>query len=93
MPFLCLVLIFKFKHQSYTPKQYKEFIKTFKDYNDPESKDYLNKGKLREKAQAYKDYKLVNGKTIDDLSGTSSARTQFADDVLETIDEMATSYW
>ena len=71
-----------------TSKQYKEFIKTFKDYNDPESKDYLNKGKLREKAQAYKDYKLVNGKTIDDLSGTSSARTQFADDVLETLDDM-----
>ena len=71
-----------------TSKQYKEFLKTFKDYNDPESKDYLNKGKLREKAQAYKDYKLVNGKTIDDLFGASRARTEFADDVLETIDEM-----
>ena len=43
---------------------------------------------LREKAQAYKDYKLVNGKTIDDLTGASRARTELADDVLETIDEM-----
>jgi len=71
-----------------TSKQYKEFEKAFEDYNNPESKDYLNKDRLREKSNAYLKYKF-KGKDVDlsKLSGTSLKRATLVQNTLTTLDE------
>ncbi|MBR4496168.1 MAG: hypothetical protein IKP12_03455 [Acholeplasmatales bacterium] len=71
-----------------TSREYREFIKTFKDYNDPNSKDYLNEERLREKAKLYYDYKLPQGIYYKgDLVGRG--RLKFVSAVIKTIDSMA----
>jgi len=69
-----------------TSREYKEFVKTLKDYNDPNSKDYLNNERLKEKAQLYFDYKNSKGLSLNDRVGQN--RLRFVSAVIRTIDAM-----
>ena len=61
-----------------TSRQYKRFLQAFKDYNDPNSPHYLDKENLKKKGDAYLNRKTKNGQVkVEDLKGTSKARTQF----------------
>ena len=71
-----------------TSREYKEFIKSFEDFNNPESKDYLNRAKLREKADAYSARKLAQGKTLEQMDATSRGRTTLVNNVIATLDYM-----
>ena len=56
-------------------------------YNDPKSKDYLNKGKLRAAANAYRDRKLGQGRPYDRMDATSKGRFKLVENVISTLDE------
>ena len=72
-----------------TSREYKEFIAALKDYNNPESPNYLNKGNLRGKADAYLVHKANQGyRGIEDMKGTSLSRTTLAMNVIQVIDGM-----
>ena len=71
-----------------TSNEYKEFIKQFEDYNNPNSKDYLNREKLREKADAYEQHKLRQGKSYDQMDATSKGRIDLVTNVKNTLDYM-----
>ena len=71
-----------------TSSQYKAFIKQLEDYNNPASKDYLNKEKLREKADAYEEHKRGQGKTYDQMDATSKGRMDLVKNVKDTLDYM-----
>ena len=72
-----------------TSRQYKEFIGALKDYNNPNSPNYLNKGHLRGKANAYLVHKADQGyRGIEDMKGTSLSRTTLAINVIQVIDGM-----
>lgn len=71
-----------------TSPEYTEFIRTFRAYNDPNSKDFNNRDKLRSAAMAYKVHKLGDGTTIDQLDATGKGRMELVDGVINTIDDM-----
>ena len=72
-----------------TSKQYKRFLQAFKDYNDPNSPHYLDKENLKKKGDAYLNRKTKNGQIrVEDLKGTSKARTQFVLSSLESCKEV-----
>ena len=71
-----------------TSRQYTEFINAFEAYNNPESKDYLNREKLREKAEAYQTHKIGQGKTLEQMDATSRGRMNLTSNVLATLDYM-----
>lgn len=71
-----------------TSREYKEFIKALEDFNNPESKDFLNRAKLREKADAYSARKLAQGKTLEQMDETSRGRTILVNNVTATLDYM-----
>ena len=67
-------------------RQYQLLMKQLKDFNDPNSKDYLNEDKLREAANNYRGRKANQGftgqgKSLDDR------RMKFADDIIATCDQ------
>ena len=62
-------------------KEYAEMMNAFKDYHNPNSKDYMNDQKLNEKTQAYVDHKNASGKEI---SGADKVRMDFAKSILDT---------
>ena len=61
-------------------------MKQFKDFNDPNSKDYLNEDKLREAANNYRDRKAGQGFTGQGNS-LDDRRMKFADDIIATCDQ------
>ena len=65
-------------------KEYKEMMNAFKEYNDPKSKNYLNKDNLDVKTQAYVDHKTAKGK---ELTGGDKLRMDFAKNILDTSKE------
>ena len=67
-------------------RQYDILMKTFKDYNDPNSRDYLNEDKLREAAVNYRGRKANQGYTGQGNS-LDDRRMKFADDIIATCDE------
>lgn len=71
-----------------TSRQYKDFLKALKNFNDPQSKDYLNREKLRTASEAYKTHKLPNGRTIDQLDSTGKGRMTDVNNVIETLNAM-----
>ena len=72
-----------------TSREYKEFIAALKDYNNPDSPNYLNKEHLKGKANGYLIHKADQGyRGIDDMKGTSLSRTQLAMDVIQVLDTM-----
>ena len=62
-------------------KEYKAMMEAFKEYNNPESKNYMNKEHLNSATQAYVDHKNEKGKT-----GTKADRDrmEFANNILKT---------
>ena len=72
-----------------TSREYKEFIAALKDYNNPESPNYLNKENLKGKANAYLVHKADQGyQSLDDMKGTSLSRSTLAMNVIKVIDTM-----
>lgn len=72
-----------------TSREYKEFIAALKDYNNPESPNYLNKDNLKGKANAYLVHKADQGyESLDDMKGTSLSRSTLAMNVIKVIDTM-----
>ncbi len=71
-----------------TSNEYKAFIKQFEEYNNPKSKDYLNRDKLFEKADAYEQHKISQGKSYEEMDTTSKGRMDFVHNVKETLTYM-----
>ena len=67
-------------------RQYDILMKSFKDYNDPNSRDYLNEDKLREAAVNYRSRKANQGYTGEGNS-LDDRRMKFADDIIATCDQ------
>lgn len=74
----------KIRHS--TSPEYKAFRDAFKNYNDPNSKDYCRDNKLREATDAYLNHKGVKDEAdLDRLSGTSLGRSKLALSVRSTL--------
>ena len=71
-----------------TSVQYRDFIQVFQEYNDPQSKNYLNKDLLKEKAENYFDYKTEKGISFSKLDETSKGRLKLVSSVIKTINDM-----
>ena len=71
-----------------TSKEYRNFLKTLKDFNDPNSKDFMNREKMRKATDAYKTHKLAGGRTVDQLDSTGKGRMAEIDKVVSTLDYM-----
>jgi len=71
-----------------TSQEYLDFIRTFRDYNDPNSKDFNNREKLRTAAMAYKVHKLGDGTSVESLDATGKGRIALVDGVINTLDDM-----
>ena len=65
-------------------KEYKAMMNAFKEYNDPKSKNYLNKENLDTKTQAYVNHKNAKGQ---ELTGQDKIRMDFAKNILDTSKE------
>lgn len=65
-------------------KEYKEMMNAFKEYNDPKSKNYMNKDNLDVKTQAYVNHKTAKGK---ELTAGDKLRMDFAKNILDTSKE------
>ena len=71
-----------------TSREYKEMIRALKEYNDPNSKNYLNQKYLRDRTEGYLDHKASQGYgTRKTLTGTSLSRTNLALAIINTLDE------
>ena len=67
-----------------TSDEYKEMILALREFNDPNSKNYLNYDNLKEKAQGYIAHKEEQGYgTTKRYTGTSKKRKELADAILE----------
>lgn len=71
-----------------TSREYKAFINQLKEYNDPNSPDYLNKNKLRQTAQAYYDHKAEQGISFANMDKTGRDRLKLVSAVIQTIDQV-----
>ena len=65
-------------------KEYTAMMDAFKKYNDPKSKDFMNKDKLNTATQAYVDHKNEKGSI---KSRADKDRMEFAENVLATCKE------
>lgn len=65
-------------------KEYTAMMNAFKEYNDPKSKDFMNKDKLSTATQAYVDHKNDKGSV---KSKADKDRMEFAENVLATCKE------
>ena len=72
-----------------TSKEYKEMIQAMKDFHNPESEHFGDRTHLKGKAKGYIDRKMLKQgyATVDQMKGTSKARTQLALDIIEACDE------
>lgn len=71
-----------------TSPEYRLFIQTFKEFNDPESSNYLNKDLLKKTAEDYFDYKIEQGISFSKLDDTSKGRLRLVSTVIKTIEDM-----
>ena len=71
-----------------TSPEYKQFLEAFKQYNDPESPNYLNKENLTVKGNAYIQHKVDQGYSIETLKGTSKDRVDFVMNAITTANEL-----
>lgn len=71
-----------------TSREYRSFTQALRDFNDPTSKDFLNRQKLRSAGEAYRQHKLGNGRTIDQLDATGKGRVEHVDNILANLDDM-----
>lgn len=68
--------------------QYNAFITTFKEFNDPNSPNYLNNDLLREKGEAYLDYRSEKGISFSKLDQNGREKLKFISATIKTIDEV-----
>lgn len=71
-----------------TSPEYKAFIQAFKEFNDPESSNYLNKELLKQTAEDYFDHKTERGISFSKLDDTSKSRLKLVSSVIKTINDM-----
>lgn len=69
---------------SRTSPQYNAFISALKEYNDPNSQNYLNKTLLQNTAEDYFEYKTEEGVSFNKMDETSRNRLQLVSAVLKT---------
>ena len=71
-----------------TSPEYKAFRDALKEYNDPQSPNYMNDTNLRDRTNAYLAHKGVHSaEDLQNLSGTSFNRSKLALGVLATLDD------
>ena len=79
-----------------TSKEYKEFVKAYKEFNDKDSPKYGNDEELEKATRAYIKHKIPNfnlpnqiptKEELERFSGTSRGRLEFCTGVLETINQ------
>lgn len=79
-----------------TSKEYKEFVKAYKEFNDKDNPNYGNDEKLEKATRAYIKHKIPNfnlpnqmptKEELERFSGTSRGRLEFCTGVLETINQ------
>ena len=71
-----------------TSAEYRTFIQTLQDFNNPESQNYLNKELLKKTAEDYFDYKTEQGISFNKLDETSKGRLRLVSSVIKTINDM-----
>ncbi len=76
----------RFLHK--TSPEYKNFLKTLKEYNDPNSKNYLCREKLRESGLAYRRHKLNDRHYNERIDPVGRGRMELVDVTLATLDDM-----
>ena len=67
-----------------TSPEYRAFINALRDYNNPNSNNYLNKDLLKDTAQAYFDYKTEQGVSFSKMDNTARDRLKLVSAVLKT---------
>ena len=68
--------------------EFKAYMTALKDYNDPTSKNYLNKNNLKTKADAYMTHVNRSGKPIERMDALRQKRANMVKDTLFVIDKM-----
>ena len=72
-----------------TSKEYKNLKQTFREYNDPNSPNYMRKDKLRKAADGYLDHCQKKGySSLSEMKGTRLGRATFATNIIEHLDQM-----
>ena len=68
--------------------QFKEYMTALKEYNDPASKNYLNKDNLKTKGEAYMAHVNRSGKPIERMDALRQKRANMVQDTLAVVDKM-----
>ena len=68
--------------------EFKAYMAALKEYNDPTSKNYLNKNNLKTKADAYMTHVNRSGKPIERMDALRQKRANMVKDTLFVIDKM-----
>ena len=68
-----------------TSNEYKEMRDALEEFNNPDSKNFMNREYLNQKAQAYIDRKDNQGKSFEQMDSTSKGRYKLAKSIQEMI--------
>ena len=68
--------------------QFKEYMTALKEYNDPASKNYLNKDNLKTKGEAYMTHVNRSGKPIERMDALRQKRANMVKDTLAVVEKM-----
>ena len=68
--------------------EFKEYMAALKEYNDPASKNYLNKDNLKTKGEAYMTHVNRSGKPIERMDALRQKRANMVRDTLAVVDKM-----
>ena len=68
-----------------TSREYKEMRDALEEFNNPDSKNFMNREYLNQKAQAYIDRKDKQGKSFEQMDSTSKGRYKLAKSIQEMI--------
>ena len=68
-----------------TSPQFRYLMKTFKEYNDPNSEGYMNEERLNFAAEAYKKEKIAKGYREETANATEKKRMGFVDSIIQTV--------
>ena len=72
-----------------TSPEWGEFIKAFKDFNDPKNPNYLRQDILKPKAEAYREHQRQQGyESLEDMKGTPLKRGTLTQAVIDVCDEL-----
>jgi hypothetical protein len=68
--------------------EFKEYMAALKEYNDPASKNYLNRDNLKTKGEAYMTHVNRSGKPIERMDALRQKRANMVKDTLAVVDKM-----